>query len=461
MAIKATTKDAYKLIHDGVLAFSRAERQGIRLDTEYCERKRKHLSRKIKYYEEKLMDTNFYKRWQHIYGTRTNIHSNQQLANFLYNKMKITPPKMTEKAVVGSTDEQTLQRLNIPELDILLKIRKLEKIKETYLGGFIRENNNGYLHPTFLLHTVRTYRSSSADPNFQNIPKRDKEAMQICRKALLPRENHQLIEADFSALEVMISACYHKDPKMLQYLNDKKSDMHLDMAKQIFLFDEMDKSNSIHAKIRQGAKNGFVFPQFYGDYYANNAKALAEWVELPMGIWKDNSGIQLPENICIGEHLRKKGIKSFKQFTDYMQRVENDFWNNRFRVYNEWRKERIKQYRKNGYLDMYTGFRCSGIMRQNEIVNYPIQGTAFHCLLFTFIEMDRKIQKEKWDSKLIGQIHDSIIMDVHPDELLQVKKALQHIVKEVLPNTWKWINVPLEIDIDVYGVNKSWASSPI
>src|SRR5690606_24846764 len=155
---------------------------------------------------------------------------------------------------------------------------------------FIREQHNGYLHPSFNLHLVRTHRSSSDRPNFQNIPKRDKESLKICRRALLPRPGHLLMEADFAALEVMISACYHKDPVMLEYLHDKKSEMHLDMAKQIFRFDSMDKSIPSHYQLRQGAKNGFVFPQFYGDYYGNNARSLCEWAKLPQGKWKPGMG---------------------------------------------------------------------------------------------------------------------------------------------------------------------------
>ena len=89
-------------------------------------------------------------------------------------------------------------------------------------------------------------------------------------------------------------------------------------------------------------------------------------------------------------------------------------------------------------------------------MNYPIQGSAFHCLLFTFIELDKIMQKEKWTSRIIGQIHDSILLDADPKEMSRIKEALQTIVKETLPTTWKWIIVPLEIEVDEYGVDKPW-----
>jgi DNA polymerase-1 len=139
-----------------------------------------------------------------------------------------------------------------------------------------------------------------------------------------------------------------------------------------------------------------------------------------------------------------------------MKAVEDDFWNRRFKGYGQWRKASIAKYRKLGYLKLHTGFICSGIMRNNEIVNYPIQGSAFHCLLFTLIELDKIAQKEKWKSKIIGQIHDSILMDADPAELGRIEEALQYIVKETLPKAWKWIIVPLEIEVETYGVDRPW-----
>jgi len=455
--VVATTKDAYELIHKGILALARAERYGIRIDTEYCQKQRQRLTRKIEYYRKKLQATKFYRRWEHIYGGKTNIYSNHQLSNILYKHMKITPPKYTESGQ-GATDEDALKRIDLPELRLILEIRKWTKIRDTYLEQFIRETNtDGYMRPTFELHTVRTYRSSSSNPNFQNIPKRDKEAMRICRRAILPRPGHTLVEADFSALEVNIAACYHRDPNMLSYLHDKNSDMHGDMAKQIFFLDKLDKSIPEHKLLRQAAKNGFVFPQFYGDYYKNNAIGICDWVQLPVNKkWKKSDGITLPEGITVAKHLRQNGIKSSDDFVEHMREVEDHFWNVRFRVYKQWKERWIEEYYKKGYLQMYTGFICSGVMRKNEIVNYPIQGSAFHCLLKTFIKLDEQMRKEKWNSRLIGQIHDSLVMDVDPNELDYIEGVLKQIVSEELPKEWPWIIVPLEIEVEVYGVDHPW-----
>ena len=90
-------------------------------------------------------------------------------------------------------------------------------------------------------------------------------------------------------------------------------------------------------------------------------------------------------------------------------------------------------------------------------MNYPVQGTAFHCLLKTLIELDKYMVSENWDSRIIGQIHDSIIMDVLPSELDHIKGILNKIVNEYLPSIWgHWIIVPLTIEIEEYGVDSPW-----
>lgn len=454
MTINPKTSSAYNLLHKGVLALARAERQGIRVDTDYAEKKKQHLTRKIKYLEAKFEQTKFYDEWNRTTTSKPNINSNHQLASFLYGVKKLEPAQLTDKGK-GSTDENSLTQLDIPELNDLLKIRKLKKLRDTYLDAFIREQVNGYIHPSFNLHLVRTFRSSSNQPNFQNIPIRDKEAQQICRKALFPRPGHQLLEFDFKSLEVRIAACYHKDPTMMRYINNVGSDMHADMAEQIFLLEDFDPVK--HKKLRDATKNGFVFPEFYGDYYKNCAEGLAcNWGGLPKGKWKPGQGIAMPEG-TLSDHLIAQGFTSLDKFTDHIKDIEDDFWTNRFRVYAEWKDFWYSLYEKYGYIDLLTGFRCSGVMSFNEIINTPVQGAAFHCLLWSLIETDRVMQLENWDTKIIGQIHDSMILDVNPKELNHVITVIKRITCEDLPKAWPWIIVPLKIDADISPVDMSWA----
>ena len=460
--LKPNTKDAYNLLHAGTLAFARAEQAGMRIDIDYCTRKKAFLTKKVEHLRSQLNETDLFKHWKHYFGSKFNINSNWQLAQLLYNVKKITPLRFTATGK-GATDDEALSELHLPELDKWLEIKKLLKIRDTYLDAFLREQVDGIMHPFFNLHTVKTYRSSSDKPNFQNIPKRDEESMKLCRRAIYPRHGHQLVEFDYSGMEVRISVCYHKDPTMLKYINDPKSDMHRDMAIQLFLLKNFDKKIPLHGKLRYFAKSDFVFPQFYGDYYINCAANMCKDVGLTQTDWKLGRGLPLMDELSgrMSDHFIAQGIKSFEQFTEHVKKIEKHFWSVRFPVYAKWKEKWWEDYQNKGYLDMLTGFRCSGLMRKNDAVNYPIQGSAFHCLLWAFIEIDKIARKEKWQSRLIGQIHDAIVADVHPDELDHVVSTIKYISCEAIRKAWPWITVPLDIETEVCDVDTSWADKKL
>ena len=456
--IQTTTKEAYELLHKGTLVFGRADAMGIRIDVEYCKRKKAHLTRKIDRLEKQLSDSELFKEWRKAYGTSININSGTQLAHLLYDIRGVTPPKLTSSEKQGATDEETLSQLEVPEIQDLLKIKQLKKIRDTYLESFVREQVEGYVHPFSNLHTVVTYRSSMDHPNPQNIPVRDKEAMKICRRAIFPRPGHQLVELDYSRIEVKVATCYHKDPNMIAEMKDPSLDMHLDMAKELFLLQSINKKDPVHKTLRNAAKNGFVFPQFYGDYYVHCADRLAcQWGGLPKKKWRKGEGLKMPSGY-LSDHLIMNGIRSYTEFEEHVRKVEERFWNVRFPVYRDWKEEWWKLYQKTGHLDMLTGFRCGGVMRKNEVVNRPIQGSAFHCLLWSFIEIDELSLKEDWDSRLIGQIHDAILLDVLPKEFDYILETAQRIMCEALPKAWPWIIVPLEVEADVCGVDQPWST---
>lgn len=447
------TKDAYELIHEGVLALGRAERQGFRIDVEYCKKKKEHITRKITWLQKKLVNTEFHRQWKRVYGAKTNLDSNHQLAYILYDAMKIPKTKTTGKGK-GATDEEALSQLDVPELQWMLQIRKLRKIRDTYLDAFYREQVDGYMHPFFSLHTVRTFRSSSSNPNFQNIPKRDQESMQICRRAIFPRPDHQLLAMDFSGIEVRIACCYTEDDKLIY--DTLHGDMHKDMAIELYLLDELDKHHAGEKNLRQGGKNGFVFPQFYGDYHGNCAPNLLEWAKRSY----------LKDDTPALEHLEKKKlikldkqgqIKNSTAFLEHVKKIEDDFWNQRYKKYTKWKKKTWETYQKTGAIKLLTGFTYKGVATKNELLNAPIQGSAFHCLLWTFIQVDKKMRVEGWNSALCGQIHDEMLVDTDPKELMKVCATTQHIVRNELMKAWSWIIVPMEIEADLCPVNGSWA----
>jgi DNA polymerase-1 len=453
-------KKAYNLVHKGILAFAHAEWQGMRVDIDYINKTNEYLTSKIERLERKVNKSDFIKQWRQRFGTKMNTGSGNQMGTMLYEVLGFTPLKTTASGK-GSTDEESLLGFDIPELKMLLEIKKLKKLQTTYLGNFLQEQVDGYMHPFFNLHTVKTYRSSCNSPNFQNIPKRDEFAKKITRDAVFPRPGHQLMEVDFSKLEVSIAACYHKDPTMLNYLKSEHNDMHGDLAQQIFCIDDdvWDRDVKEYSLLRKAAKNGFIFPQFYGDYYKNNAENLRAWVKLSQGKWKSGKGVQLPDGTYISDHLRKHKIKSLTDFENHLKEIEDDFWGNRFKVYDQWKKRYIKQYEKTGIIKLKTGFEITGNLNKNDITNYPVQGAAFHCLLWSFIRMDDIIRNEHLDTRIIGQIHDAIVLDVAPDELDYVAKTLVDITTIQLPKAFDWIIVPLQIDAELFPVDGPWTKT--
>ena len=143
-------------------------------------------------------------------------------------------------------------------------------------------------------------------------------------------------------------------------------------------------------------------------------------------------------------------------FEHHLKEVENDFWNNRFGDYGQWKKDWFDAYLEKGYFDLYTGFRIYGSHRRNQVCNYPVQGSAFHCLLWTLIQVNKALRHYKMKSKVVGQIHDSLIGDVRENELTYYLELVEHIVTVKLRKHYPWLIVPLEVEYEICARGASW-----
>lgn len=442
--MKPTTKDAYNLLHEGILALSDIENKGIHIDVDYCKKQITYMERKIKRLLDSLDKTDEIKIWRKTYGNKFKIDSNQQLAHVLFEVMDHVSDDKTESGM-NSVAGESLNKLKIPMVKDLIQYRKYMKAKNTYLQNFLDEVGDGHiLHPFFSLHTARTYRSSSSNPNWQNIPVRDPEIKKIVRRAIIARPNHHIVEIDFVGAEVRVSASLNGDPQLLKYINDPTTDMHRDICQECYILgdDEWTKQT------RYQGKSSFVFPQFYGDYYKNCAKHLWDAIET------DN--LVTVQKVPLKEHLQNKGIGSYLSFEKHIRKIEDNFWNNRFKVYTQWKKKRVREYERDGHFDLITGFRCTGLMRRNEILNYQIQGPAFHCLLWCLIQAHKILLKKGLRSCIIGQIHDSLLIDIHHNELEEVIQICKQVMSTDLNNHYKWLKVLMEIEIEASPINGSW-----
>lgn len=317
---------------------------------------------------------------------------------------------------------------------IIIKIEYLKETTDVY-NLEVEEFHN------FIANEI-CVKNSCYDPNFQNIQKRDAQAKRYTRRAIQARALRKILESDFSGIEVCLNACYNKDPVLIEDVTNPLADMHRDTAAELWMLD----TDEIEKMIRFYAKNQWVFPQFYGSWYDQCAKNL----------WRHCLKLKAITGFTLKDHLKSKGIVSLDAFTDHCKKVEKSFWQERFKVYNQWKMDIQKEYQKNGYTETYLGLRFSQLMARNEITNYLAQGTAFHCLLWTLIQVEDSMVKEQMSSLLIGQIHDSMLTDLEPcEEKIQIDIINYHGT-DAICKKWKWITVPLKIDHEATPIGGTW-----
>ena len=458
------TTEAYRLLHEGALAFSVIEAAGMRIDVGYLDRTIIETEQRIAAIEAKLKGMDEYNLQRRRYGTETNLTSRDQLAAVLFEDMGLPCEKRT-KTGRPQLDEEALLKTGLSYCRGLLKLEKLNKLNGTYLHGLRREvEADGYVHTSYNLASgaynddtkggARSYRGSCSDPNLQNVPVRNKEIGKLIRQAFIPRDGHVLVEADFGGHEVRVACNVCKDPVLIH--DAVEGDMHRDWAAKCWGIEE----DEVTKDIRFYGKNGFVFPQFYGDFHKQIAPILWEQRGL-----ETKGGRNLEDHLNMAMGITELGDCSFGQdavqgtFEHQIKQVEHEFWNDRYVGYRDWRKMRLRQYKSQGWFDMPTGFVCSGVYAKNQVLNYPIQGAAFHCLLWTVIQLVKEMRRKKMRSVVIGEVHDSVVADVHRSELDDYVEMIERIAVKDIMEAWSWITVPLVIEADV-AENNWWNKVP-
>jgi DNA polymerase-1 len=431
----------YKLFHEGNLTFADMQMNGMFADEEHYEQQRKEIGQKIKELENELKNSKEAGNFLEIFGRPINLNSHPDIRALVYDIMKQPKEVLTETGE-GKADKNVLAEMDIPFLNKLLELRKYEKLHGTYISQITREICNGKINPFFDLAVAVSYRSSSSCPNFTNFPKRDKEIQKVVRSGLKPSPGNKLIEADYGQIEVRGSASYHKDPNMINYILDTDTDMHRDTSSDIFILTHEDVSKEIRGEV----KNKWVFAQFYGSYYKNCAIAL----------WKNCLDLKTVSGVVLSEHLASHGIMNYQQFEEHCRKVEDVFWNERFAVYKQWKLEMEQFFRNHGYIELHTGFYCTGLLGQNECSNYNIQGSSFHCLLWTLIQLNKRSKEEGWKSKIIGQIHDAIVIDLYPPEQDRVIESIEYFGTQKIREEFTWIAVPLKMEYEITEIDEPW-----
>lgn len=433
--MKPTTLTAYRLMHEGTLTHARIERNGIRIDVDRLDRTIAETGRRIESLTERLKQDKVWKLWKRRFREGTRLGSRQQLGKLLYGEMGYKPEGTTSTGKT-SMNETEMEKVDLPFVRGYLKLEKLKKLKSTYLLGVRREVVDGLLRPSFNLHLARTYRPSCDSPNFQNIPVRDGKIAKLIRSCFVPREGNVLVEFDYGGHEFKVAACFWRDEAMVEYASDPAKDIHRDMAAECYLLEP----DQVTGQVRFFAKNQFVFPTLYGSYYVNTARNL--WNVIGAAELTTKDGQDLEDYLAMAHGITEDG------FEEHVQAVERRF-NERFPQWSERKEKWWSRYQRRGWFPLMTGFRVSGVYSRNQAFNTPVQGPAFHCLLWSMIRLDRWLRERGMRSLIIAEIHDSIVMDVRREELDDVVAGAKGIMTEEIRREWPWLIVPLAVDCKV------------
>lgn len=436
-----------KFLQSGLTALFDVESNGLNIDERYYEKEERRLTKKAQALEEQLLQSQEARKFKKLYKRTIKLGSSDDLRELFYNIMKMKPIKFTsstqyndEEDRTASVDKSVMLELDNEFAKNLVALRKVLKIKDTYLSQFKRYGYNGKLHPTYNLHIARTYRSSSSNPNSQNIPNREPEAEKSVRSGVIPSKGNFLQEVDYRTMEIRILACLTHDPVLMKYISSGK-DMHLDEGVRIF----GGTPELISGDMRFNVKGGWSFAQVYGSYYVSCARH----------IWEIIDKVKNKNGLTLKEHLDKYlGVKTLKQYTEHLHDAESVFWD-KYRVTKQWQTSILKFYEKHLYVEMPFGFRRGGILSRNKITNTPVQGTAFHCLLWSLIQLVKHDLKG-FKSSIRGQIHDSLIMDIYPPEEKEVNAIVKRVMCEDVREANPFIIVPLDIEIKKSKINGSW-----
>jgi len=443
---KDNLQKAFDFAMEGLSTFADIQYTGIPSLLDYYLGKYQKAGEEIETLQRKMEESEEAKKFKEMFGKKINFGSSHDIRKLL---TEVYDTKLTKKTDKGNfvVDKTVLSEVKLPVIKDQRRLAAIKKVQGTYFAQFVREtNDDGRIHPFFDLHGPVTYRSSSSSPNWQNIPIRDEGARIATRSGIFPSKGHQILDWDYGAQEFRIYACYAEDPVMIKYIEDPKTDIHRDMAMQLFLL----KQHQITKPMRQVGKNAHVFPTLYGSYWKNTAPA----------ILSDAGGLEIEPGFTVFDHLIDIGIIKSKRnpvddYRNFVKEVEGEFWQ-RLKVAKRWQEKQWSFFAQHGYLETIFGFECRGYLSRNQILNYPVQGTGFHCLLYSLNNVNREIQD--WNSSIIGQIHDNCIYDADPNERENLIELTEYYADTKLREDYPRIIVPLLVEWEETNVDDSWAT---
>ena len=409
--LAARTMDLYKKVElPLVKVLTAMECEGINLDVPFLEELSKNLTVDIQKLEKTIFDAA---------GETFNLASPKQLGPILFDKLKLVDKPKKTKTGQYSTAEDVLSYLAKEHSIVsdILDWRSLKKLQNTYVDALPKDINpkSGRVHTIYNQAVAATGRLSSNNPNLQNIPIRTARGQQV-RKAFVPRDNqHVLVAADYSQIELRIIAALSKDEGMVTaFLNNE--DIHQATAAKVFNvpLEEVTRTQRGNAKTVN-----------FGIIYGVSAFGLSQQTDL---------------NRTEAKELIDTYYATYPKLRNYIH-------------------EQVDFARDNGYVTTVLGRRryLKDINSQNAVVrgaaernavNAPIQGSAADIIKLAMIAIQSKLESENWKAKMLLQVHDELVFDVPKEEV----EALQKMVKNEMENAFS-LDVPLVVDM---GIGTNW-----
>lgn len=346
-----------------------------------------------------------------------NVNSPKQLGEVIFEKLQLGKGKKTKKGYSTSAEElEKLEGLH-PIIPAILRYRQIQKLLSTYVDGFkdLIDKKTGLIHTTFNQTLTATGRLSSKEPNLQNIPVRDDEGKEL-RKFFIPRdENHVLVGADYSQIELRLLAAFSGCESLISAFKAGK-DIHTATASKV-LKKEIDE----------------VTPQ-----QRSSAKAIN------FGIIYGMSEFGLAKQLKISNAEAREYINSyFKEYPEiktYMDKNVAFAKENGYSLTLLKRKRKIPELASSNYMLRQFGERVA--------MNMPLQGSAADVIKLAMLGVYRRLKEEKLESKLILQVHDELIIDTLISEQEKVEKLLVEEMEGA-------VNLAVKLTVSL-GSGKTW-----
>ncbi|MDH4057518.1 MAG: DNA polymerase I, partial [Cyclobacteriaceae bacterium] len=386
------------------------EYEGVTLDTDVLSK----MSEDLRVESEKIQKEIF-----ELADQEFNVNSPKQLGEILFDKMKLGGKPKKTKTGQYATGEDVLNKL-AGESEIVKKIldyREYEKLRSTYVDALPKlvDKRDGRIHTDYRQAVAATGRLSSNNPNLQNIPIRTEKGRQI-RKAFVPRsKDFRFMSADYSQIELRIAASFAKDEIMIDAFKNKR-DIHTTTAAKVFKV----PIEQVTPDMRRKAK------------------------EVNFGILYGSTAFGLAQNLNISRSDAAEIITSyFTEFAAIKRYMDESILNAREVEYVETILGRRRYLRDINSRNITT----RGFAERNAI-NAPIQGSAADIIKIAMVNIHRWMKKENVKSKMIMQVHDELVFDVHKSEVDLMKENVTRLMQTAVN-----LEVPMEVEV---GVGANW-----